>query len=150
MEGALVHLAPLLTAVLASLSLSPEEVIETEPNGQLPADLDMALHIVLSSALEKLLFFLVWCLLSLVFSGGKGEKGKGKEKSQRGKKNAWTWKVTNTRSIVQFQQLFVIIALFSKVASSQFGTWSSLLWLMLTIFDSNKSITPLVSLGALL
>lgn len=41
------------------------------------------------------------------------------------------------------------IALLIKVAPSQFGTWSPLLWLMLTTFDSTESITPFVSLAAL-
>lgn len=47
------HLAPLLTTVLVSLSLSPKRVIEREPNGQLPAGLGMALHFVLSTILQK-------------------------------------------------------------------------------------------------
>lgn len=81
MEGASVHLAPLLTAVLASLSLCPKKVIEREPNGQLPAGLGMALHIVLSSTLKKGLCFLVWCLLSFVFSGGKGRNLRGGRKT---------------------------------------------------------------------
>lgn len=140
-EGASVLLAHLLTTALASLSLSPKKVIETEHNGHLPAGLGMALHIVLSTTLKKWLHFLLWCLLSFLFC-------RERQKSQRGKKNGWTWKVTNTRFIVQFQQLSIIIALFSKVAPSQVGTWSTFLWLMLTIFDSNKSITLFISLSA--
>lgn len=47
------------------------------------------------------------------------------------------------------QNISVIIALFGHVAPSQLGAWSPLLRLMLTIFDSNKLITPSLTLAAL-
>lgn len=64
----------------ASLSLSPKKVIERQPNGQLPAGLGMPLHIVLSTILQKWMCFLVWCLLSFVFSGRKGRNLRGGRK----------------------------------------------------------------------